>query len=371
MKSRQFFVLSALALAAILTACGGGGSSGSTTPVIPGVPTVFKANCADLTIKTSTISQADAQSQCVTPPSPLVNSSIVTAVPAATYPAGSEELAAFDLLNAERANCGYGLLTQNDKLDVSSKGHANWLLVNNQAGHYQVAGTPMFTGVTPQDRQVAAGYSASFEGSEVTAKIGALSKVGQGVLMVRNLLNAPYHGVAMTRGYRDTGVSVRELADNGITPSNLTVVNIDFGYKYANGMQSPTTGTLRTYPCEGSKGVNRFLAEETPSPVPGRNLGASPLGTSIVIAGDVGTTLTISGATMVNVATNAAVTMRAPVTSKNDAYGSTYLLTNEGYVSADASLDPMTAYKVTVTGTNNSSAFSRTFMFTTGSGNQR
>lgn len=370
MKTLNAKTLVALASLVILAACGGGSSGGSTTST---TPTVFSVTCPDLTVKTSTVSLADAQAKCVVTP-PVVRGTIVTSVPAATYAAGSEELAAFNLFNAERKNCGYGLVAQNDKLDVSSKGHSDYLLINGDGaiGHYQTVGNPGFTGVDPQAREAAAGYgNGSFKASEVTVKLGAATKVGQGVFMVRNLLNAPYHAVAMTRGYRDTGFSVRDSADVGIALNNRTAGNIDLGYKFADGMQKPAAGSLRTYPCEGSTGVNRFLAEETPSPVPTRNLAASPLGTSIAIAGDVGTTLALTSASMINVATNAVITMRVPVTSVNDPYGATYLLPNEGYVLADASLEPLTAYKVTINGTNNSASFSRTFTFTTGSGDQR
>lgn len=121
-------LVSSVAAAAILAACGGGG----TDPAAP-----------------------------VTPP-PVSNvqpSTIVTSVPTATYAAGSEELAAFNLLNAERQRCGFGLLAQNTKLDQSSRAHASWLIANNFDGHIEDSNVPnFFTGVTPDDRANAAGY---------------------------------------------------------------------------------------------------------------------------------------------------------------------------------------------------------------------
>lgn len=370
MKTKSINLLLSIVAAAALTACGGG--SGGGTAATPTTPTVYTANCADLTVKTSTISQSDAQAQCVPVVKP-VTSSIVPSVPGATYAAGSEELAAFNLLNAERNKCGFGLLKQNTQLDVSAKGHADWLLVNGDSaiGHYQTVGTPLFTGITPKEREAVAGYGAgSFEASEVTAKIGITSKAGQGISRVRDLLNLPYHEIAMLRGYRDVGISVRDQFDLGLM-LNRTAANIDFGYTYAAGMQASPAGTLRTYPCDGSSGINRLMGQEIPSPVPERNIVASPLGTSIAVIGDVGTTLSITSASMINATTGASVTLRTPVMAASDPYGGTYLLSNEGYVLADASLDPLTSYKVTINGTNNSAGFATTFTFTTGSGDQR
>jgi len=50
-----------LLTSALLSACGGGGSSGGdNTPT----PTIYRATCADGSIKTSSYSLADAQSFC-------------------------------------------------------------------------------------------------------------------------------------------------------------------------------------------------------------------------------------------------------------------------------------------------------------------
>jgi uncharacterized protein YkwD len=338
--------LVALTSLAVLTACGGG-SGGSS----PAASTGTGASTTPVVV------------------SPTADTSIVTSVPSADYASGSEESAAFTLLNAERGHCGFGLLKENAKLNISAQGHADWLLINGDSviGHYQVTGTPSFTGVTPQDRETAAGYgNGDFEASEVTAKIGATTKVGQGVSRVRDLLIRPYHEIAMMRGYRDVGVSIQESNDVGLTPNNRVAANIDFGVTNAAGKQAAPANTLRTYPCDGSTGINRSMNGETPSPVPSRNLAATPLGSTIAVIGDVGTTLAIASASMTNASTGADVPLRTPVTNKNDPYTTTYLLNNEGYVSADNSLDPSTTYSVTITGMNNSSAFTKTFSFTTG-----
>jgi Cysteine-rich secretory protein family len=340
MKKNDIKNIAALVLAAALAACGGGGGGGSTatttTPVAIAAPT----------------------------PAPTVP--IVTSVPVATYAAGSEEKAAFDLLNAERAACGFGLLAQNAALDTAAKGHADWLLANKYSGHFQIAGTTGFTGVTPADRMASAGYGSmgSFDSTETT--IGAfVGKTGLGVLGMKKLLNAPYHLLAMIRGFGDVGISAREI---GTTTKESQMV-LDYGNKNNTGKQIPQAGSVRTYPCGGSVNIDRALYDETPSPVPTRNLHVLPLGSSIAIVVDVGHTITISNSLMVNVATGGNVMVRPAITAANDpnaVAGVSYFSSNEAFISADAPLAALTTYQATINGTDNGVAFSRTFQFTTG-----
>lgn len=284
---------------------------------------------------------------------------IVLSVPTPTYT--GETLIAFNTLNAEREHCGFGKLAQNAKLDVASTGHVDWLLLNNRYGHYQVVGTPGFTGVFPEQRMASAGYSALFE--FVFTETNTYSygpTVGQGEYLTRKLLNAPFHEVAMLRGYMDTGVSFKQIADD---LNGRFILNIDYGSTVNQGLQTPSTSTVRTYPCEGSTGIHNGMYGEEPNPVPGRDLAANPLGTSIAVVGDVGKIITITSATMRGPG-GEAVALREALTSSKDATG--ILKTNEAFVSADAPIAANTTYTVSITGTNGTLPFSRNFTFTTG-----
>ena len=346
MKKNMKLGLTVLALAA-LAACGGGGSSPATGPVVV--------------------------------PSPVtavpVNSNIVVSVGPANYATASEESAAWSLLNAERSFCGFGLLNQNLALDKAAKAHADWQIVNNYLSHYEVAtGTVGFTGVSPSDRIVAAGYGPgnSFSSTdETSSNVGINNKLGYGNFGMRNLLNAPYHAAALIKGFRDGGVSVRNDTDSSSTFGARLVLQVNLATKVADGSQTVDSSTVLTYPCEGTVGVNRQLVNETPNPVPGRNLATSPLGSSVQVLIREGNTLAITSATMINVATSASVILRTPITAANDpnaTAGGNYLQKNQGFISPDAPLDGNTKYQVTVNGTNNGVAFSRTFSFTTGLG---
>jgi hypothetical protein len=98
-------------------------------------------------------------------------------------------------------------------------------------------------------------------------------------------------------------------------------------------------------------------------------LSAQPLGSSIAIAIDVGHTIAITNATIVNVATGANIVVRPAVTAANDSNstgGIYYLNPNEAFISADVPLAALTTYQATINGTDNGKAFSRSFQFTTG-----
>lgn len=331
-------LLAPIALAS-LTACGGGG--GGTTAAT------------------------------VTAPVVPVAASIVTSIPVPSYAVVSEELAAFNLLNAERSRCGFGMLAQNSALDTAAKKHADWSLINNSYGHFEVSTMANgFTGVRAQDRATAAGYSSLSVTETLGGAVGQPSITGLGVNSARSLMAAPYHLFGMMSPYKDLGISVRSV--NSVTPlmanglSNIAVY--DFGVATGAYYQTADATGVSTYPCDGVTGVKPSVRGEFPNPVPGRDLAANPLGQAMLVMVRKGQTLVISSASLINTATGAAVALRAPVTASNDpnnllaGYGN-YM----GYVAPDAALAVNTSYQATIAGTNDGTAFTRTFTFTTGS----
>lgn len=302
---------------------------------------------------------------------------VVTDVPLPSYTSGSEELTAFNLLNQERSSCGFGKLAQNTQLDSMARGHADWVTYHQIISHYQDTGTHLFTGVTPEDRATAAGYGG-LDGflvqDEFAYNYGTYGndKAGFGTVAVRNLLNAPYHAIGLVNGHRDVGISLRNAYDSGASDAGVAnqgrkalVINPARLASQASQLAGISENTVLTYPCQGTTGVNFALYGEMPNPVPGRDLLNNPLGSSVQVAIREGNTLTITSASMVNTSTQAAVTLRAPVTSANDPHGA--YAANRGYIVADAPLSANTTYTVTINGTNNGAAFTQTFSFTTGS----
>lgn len=288
-----------------------------------------------------------------------VNSySILNVGPGSTYT--DDPAVAFNLINAERNTCGFGLLTQNAALDAAARAHAAYAPVSGAAGddaHVEVAGRTGFTGVTPTARAAAQGYSGS---------AGEVFAIGNGATATHLLLSAPYHLRGLMDGYRDIGIGMSTSS----TPDFPYFVG-DLGIPAGAGMQQLGSSDIATYPCNGVTGVNFQLRGESPNPVPGRNLSTNPIGTPILIKVRDGNSLTITSTAMINVANGAGVALRAPVGAANDpnkVNNVSYFKASEAYIAPDAPLAKGTLYQVTVTGTNNGTAFSRTFSFTTGIG---
>lgn len=340
------FALSCATLAALaaLTACGGGGGGGAS----------------------------DAPA---TPAAPDTSSTIVTTVPAATYSGEAQQ--AYNRLNSERAACGFGKLAQNAQLDQAAQAHADYQLIHNVVSHYEdAAAYPAgFTGATFENRLSAAGYPLlTGTGTETMYSDNFLnSYTGFGEKSARTLMALPYHLVGMMMPNNDVGVAVRSVAS--VTPTvvgglqNSSVFN--FGVKTGQVAQTMDATTVLTYPCQGVTGVDYRVRQESPNPVPGRDLATDPIGPGIAVMVRKGQTLVITSATMTNATTGAAIPLRAPISAVNDpnpgtlsGYGN-YM----GVLVPDEALAPNTSYQVSISGTNNGTAFTvPTFTFTTGTG---
>ncbi|CAN7217346.1 MULTISPECIES: CAP domain-containing protein [unclassified Variovorax] len=338
---------------ALIAACGGGGGGGGGVAVLPPGST------------------ASTQTPPSAPADGALPSTLVTSVPPDTYGASSEGHQAFALLNAERERCGFGLLAQNAQLDAAAKAHADWQIVNNQLTHQETPGTSGFTGVNPVDRVSAAGYSAGGVGDEISSLYYSGSIAGTGVFGVRALLALPYHQVGMLGGFRDIGIALRGSDELGTTAifGPRTVQQFNLGFTPAAGRQEPASDQVLTYPCEGTSGVFFEITNETPNPVPGRDLRASPLGHGLLVAVRTGQTLAISSASMQTLSGNVPVVLRPAMTSDNDPNG--VLAANKALIIPDASLMPNTAYAVRIAGTNDGVSFARSFNFSTGAGAAR
>ena len=333
MTKRIFTAVATSAAIFMLAACGGGGDDPSATPTIPGG-------------------------------SPSDDSSMVSGIITPSYAAGSEELAAFNRLNNERGSCGFGTLKQDTRLDQAARAHADWMLRNNVYSHTESASYPTgFTGINPWDRTAFAGYPTTYYTNELIAFGSNTITTGRGEKGVRELLAGVYHAIGSLRPMKDVGISVRAPADVG---ASTVLVPTEIVTGTTDGYQMLASDEVVTYPCQGTTGTEYQLPDEDPNPVPGRNLGTTPLGHPIIVMARLGRTLSLTSASMHRVSDGQAVVMRDPVTGASDPNGR---LTNDpqiGYVLPDEPLQPNTAYQVALSGTNNGVAFQKTFTFTTG-----
>lgn len=366
MKSKVLIATLSTVATLALTACGGGSGTGSQAT----------SDTSNLAVDEPTGRIAET------------SSTLVTAVAASTY-TNAEEKAAFELLNAERNRCGFGLLAQQAQLDAMARGHANYLLRNNAVGHYQNTSEPFATGNGPGDRALAAGYSYAVIRDANTDTFGSNSNVltGRGEKGVRNLMSAPYHAAGLLAGSLDVGISVMSSDDAGTTGTYgpRSVVQINSGYQQGFKAQLADGAVVRTYPCEGTIGTGFELRGESPNPVPGRDLSTNPIGQPVIVQVREGQHLTITSALMKKKDDGATVALLPVLDKRSDANGS--LQSHEAVLMPATSLLPDTEYVVTVAGSNQTAngagpgpsganpaindnaigAFSKSFTFRTGS----
>jgi hypothetical protein len=118
-------------------------------------------------------------------------------------------------------------------------------------------------------------------------------------------------------------------------------------------------------------GANFRLSNESPNPIPGRDLAVNPLGTTVLVTLRPGNRLVVTASSFTQVSNGQVVATRAPVGSANDPYrgcSEGCFTANEAYIAADAPMLANTAYRVNLAGTNNGVPFTNAFTFTTGSG---
>lgn len=387
-------VLSPIALALIavaLVGCGGGGGGGGggSFPITTGT------SSTGTTTPTDTSGNSGGNSggnQPVVPAPPAGgDATLVTSVNAATYTASSEELAAFTLLNAERQRCGFGLLQQNAMLDTAATGHANYLLRNNMGGHFQSSSDPFYTGNNAGDRATAAGYNWAIilDDDSDTTGAGANVVTGYGEKGVRNLLSAPYHALSLLSPELDIGVSIMSSDMTGTTGTHgpRTIAQFNIGMQQGSYSQKPDSAAVQTYPCDGTVGTAHTLRNESPNPIPGRDLNVLPIGQPILVAVRPGQGIAITSASLKEKVSGTVVTLRPAMTKANDP--NNMVNPSQAVLMPDTPLSPNTEYEVSIAGSNttltfdgtnwnstgtnpaitanSTGAFTKTFSFTTGS----
>ena len=72
-----------------------------------------------------------------------------------------EKVVARSTLNTIREAMGMNTLLQNDQLSIAAQAHADYLVANEEASHYEVEGHEKFVGVRPVDRTLYANYAST------------------------------------------------------------------------------------------------------------------------------------------------------------------------------------------------------------------
>ena len=346
------YSLSVWGLTLLLTACGGGGGGSGD------------ANPASMT--------AVPKAQAAMPRVPVV-------LMASSYAADSAELAAWNYLQQSRVQCGFGSLVQNPQLDAAALAHARYLTSSSVAGSVSVTGheeikgvAGTFTGAMPWDRAQTQGYGA--EVAEIldaeTWSYSAASPMvlptlaQRGVKSMQHLINTVYHlSAAMYQGGEvGFAASLQSIDSAGIRRDEYRFGSLN-GFHKPDATVQLGTGSLATFPCEGSTGVaTTFIpAEERPNPLPEMNLVSQKVGSPIYLKVDAGQTLVLQTGTVIKA--GVAVGTRV-LTKANDP--AQKIGAHEVFVIPAVALDANSVYQINLAGTVDGKPFSRTFNMTTG-----
>lgn len=333
-----------------LVACGGGGDSAAPASVLP---------------------------------------TITMPVPASTYAAGSAELAGYTVLQQARALCGFGLLRQDAQLDAASLNHARYLTDVSLASetpvlsHYEdIASNPYYTGYYPWDRTAHTGYGTQVAeilvGTWWDYDISAPSPViptleQRGTESMRSLLNTVYHlAGAMFEG-ADVGFGVDIRTDS----TSATARHEEYRFGVLNGYETATlalgAGKVATYPCQGSSNIPAEFdpASESPNPFKDSVYVNAVVGPPIYLKVDPGQQLTVSSTSKI-VSQNGDEVPFSVLTNANDpnidpVSREPFVDVNEAFVIPTIPLERYTTYQVTLYGTIDKVAFTRSFEMSTGS----
>ena len=333
-----FSLAAASTLAGALVACGGGGNDApAPAPAPPPAPSPAPA------------------------PSPSAPIAAQLTVPA---PVGydADRLAAFNRLNEIRLSAGLGMLAQNAMMDQAAQAHAEWTVANDSFSHFEVAGTPGFTGTNWPRRDEAFGY-VPVEGGEVMAQ-GPASEA------VDSLVNAAYHR-AILLAFEPVDVGVgwsSKMSASVVTP--LVIDTTKPGLDSVRGLgqsAQPAIQGAAIWPLDGARNVSLRLGLEIPNPVPTQDV--QTLGTPVSITVEESKTISAIQFTVTDSATGAVVPTQL-LTNTND---SNFIIP-ESFIAAIplSPLSPNTTYQVVFSGSTVQfpsgavESLGRTWSFTTG-----
>jgi len=107
-----------------------------------------------------------------------------------------EKNEALNLLNEIREAVGMNTLVYNEYLEAAAQAHADYIVRNNVTSHHESPGLPGFTGKTPADRAMYAGYLSR----QVTENLSAHNQDARS--SIDGLFSAIYHRL----GFLDVGI---------------------------------------------------------------------------------------------------------------------------------------------------------------------
>jgi uncharacterized protein YkwD len=296
-------------------------------------------------------------SSSMTPSSPAVQP-VPGTLSTPQYASTSAQLAAFNLLNQYRQQCGFPALQENTVLDTAAQNHAKYMGLNSAVSDTEVSGNPGFTGTTYVARAVVAGFPRSAFGSGVSAGYStnvSTTEAKFGENLVYQWLSGVYHLGAVMYPINTIGIGVYETqtADSGYTFTNVWGT-----ISLLNTQAQPMSNTPLTFPCQGVTGIAYTDNSESPTPP---NASGTGWGTPVMVMGNSIDNIVLKSASMSGPSGSVSLQILNSSTDPNKEIQS-----YEAVAYPTSPLSPNTTYNVSLTGTMNGTAFSRSFTFTTG-----
>ncbi|MFP4896746.1 CAP domain-containing protein [Paraburkholderia sp. EG304] len=332
---KNISTLTAVSFAAVLAlaACGGGGGGGDGGG-------------------SSSSGSSSNNGSSSTPPASTPTSANVTTP---QYAANSAQLAVFNTLNQQRQQCGFPAFVENTQLDQAAQAHASYMGQNGGAiTDSEVAGKAGYTGVTYADRAAHFGFPGSgvYTGGASAGFYtnATLTEPEYGQRIAYAWMSGVYHIAVAALPVTEIGVGWNELTYNGFpeVQSSVSIANLQ-----------PLAGNLPlTFPCQGTTGVPYLSGGETPMPP---NTSGS-FGMPVAVVGNATDTIVLTSGTYTDTSGN--VIALQVLNSASDP--NQELSPFEAVAYPAAPLTANTTYSVSLTGTRNGVAFSRSFTFTTG-----
>lgn len=228
--------LTALLLAGLLAACGGGNDTSPEGAVQPPAPTA------------------------PVPPQP--------GSPTATGDTATDGFAWF---NYRRAQVGLSTLSRSGRIDQAALGHSTYLRLNNTVSHDQKVGNPGYTGQELKDRLTAAGYT--LVGTHAYGEVISAAGDRSGFYHAEELIAAIYHRFVIFEPL------FREMGTGAATGNNnYTYFTADMAASNGYG-PGVGRGNIVTYPANNQTAVpvNFMSDSESPDPVPNLNEVGYPI----------------------------------------------------------------------------------------------
>ena len=282
----------------------------------------------------------------VQPPAP---STPVPAQPGSPTATGDTATDGFAWFNYRRAQVGLSTLSRNARIDQAALGHSTYLRLNNTVSHEQKVGNPGYTGQELKDRLAAAGYT--LVGTRAYGEVISAAGDRSGFYHAEELIAAIYHRFVIFEPlFREMGTGA--ATGNG----NYTYFTADMA---ANNGYGPGVGrgNVVTYPANNQTAVpvNFMSDSESPDPVPNQN----EVGYPISVHADISSSITVASFTVKpRGGANLAVRLLARSVDPETPASAAAIIPL-------ARLAPATTYDVSFTGTAGGAAVSRTWSFTT------